>query len=124
MTVSARCWWRTERWCAQASGSVIALKRYPVKSMMGEELNAVEVNEVGLACDRAYAIVDSSDGKVASARILKSGRICSASGPSLWILRNLAPGFRRFASPCRMVPSSQATRPTLARYCHAFSVAR
>ena len=53
---------------AQASGSVIALKRYPVKSMMGEELNAVEVNEVGLLCDRAYAIVDSSDGKVASAK--------------------------------------------------------
>ena len=53
---------------AQASGSVIALQRYPVKSMMGEELNAVEVNEVGLLCDRAYAIVDSSDGKVASAK--------------------------------------------------------
>jgi uncharacterized protein len=27
-----------------------------------------EVNEVGLLCDRAYAIVDSSDGKVASAK--------------------------------------------------------
>jgi uncharacterized protein len=53
---------------AQASGSVVALQRYPVKSMMGEELNAVEVNEVGLLCDRAYAIVDSSDGKVASAK--------------------------------------------------------
>ena len=53
---------------AQASGSVVALQRYPVKSMMGETLNAVEVNEVGLLCDRAYAIVDSSDGKVASAK--------------------------------------------------------
>jgi uncharacterized protein YcbX len=53
---------------AQASGSVVALQRYPVKSMMGEELNVVEVNEVGLLCDRAYAIVDSSDGKVASAK--------------------------------------------------------
>jgi uncharacterized protein len=53
---------------AQASGSVVALQRYPVKSMMGEALNAVEVNEVGLLCDRAYAIVDSSDGKVASAK--------------------------------------------------------
>ena len=28
---------------AQASGSVVALQRYPVKSMMGEALNAVEV---------------------------------------------------------------------------------
>ena len=53
---------------AQASGSVVALQRYPVKSMMGEALNAVEVNEVGLLCDRAYAVVDSSDGKVASAK--------------------------------------------------------
>ena len=53
---------------AQASGSVVALQRYPVKSMMGEALNAVEVNEVGLLCDRAYAIVHSSDGKVASAK--------------------------------------------------------
>jgi len=53
---------------AQASGSVVALQRYPVKSMMGEELNAVEVSEVGLLGDRAYAIVDVSDGKIASAK--------------------------------------------------------
>jgi uncharacterized protein YcbX len=36
--------------------------------MMGEELNAAEVTEVGLLGDRAYAVVDSSDGKVASAK--------------------------------------------------------
>jgi uncharacterized protein YcbX len=53
---------------AQASGSVVALRRYPVKSMMGEELNAVEVSGVGLLGDRAYAIVDVSDGKIASAK--------------------------------------------------------
>jgi uncharacterized protein YcbX len=53
---------------AQASGSVVALRRYPVKSMMGEELNAVEVGEAGLLGDRAYAIVDVSDGKIASAK--------------------------------------------------------
>jgi uncharacterized protein YcbX len=47
---------------------VVALRRYPVKSMMGEELNAVEVSEVGLLGDRAYAIVDVSDGKIASAK--------------------------------------------------------
>jgi len=35
--------------------------------MMGEELNAVEVSEVGLLGDRAYAIVDLADGKIASA---------------------------------------------------------
>src|SRR6266436_4240201 len=49
-------------------GSVVALWRYPVKSMMGEELNAAEVTEGGLLGDRAYALVDSSDGKVASAK--------------------------------------------------------
>jgi hypothetical protein len=49
-------------------GSVVALWRYPVKSMMGEELNAAEVTRNGLVGDRAYALVDSSDGKVASAK--------------------------------------------------------
>jgi hypothetical protein len=49
-------------------GSVVSLWRYPVKSMMGEELNATEVTERGLLGDRAYALVDSSDGKIASAK--------------------------------------------------------
>ncbi len=49
-------------------GSVVSLWRYPVKSMMGEELNATEVTERGLLGDRAYALIDSSDGKVASAK--------------------------------------------------------
>src|SRR5712664_4302349 len=49
-------------------GSVVSLWRYPVKSMMGEELNATEVTERGLLGDRAYALVDSSDAKVATAK--------------------------------------------------------
>ncbi len=49
-------------------GSVVSLWRYPVKSMMGEELNAAEVTKGGLLGDRFYALVDSSDGKVASAK--------------------------------------------------------
>jgi uncharacterized protein YcbX len=49
-------------------GSVVSLWRHPVKSMMGEELNATEVTDRGLLGDRAYALVDSSDGKVASAK--------------------------------------------------------
>ncbi len=49
-------------------GSIVSLWRYPVKSMMGEELNAAEVTKGGLLGDRAYALVDSSDGKVASAK--------------------------------------------------------
>jgi len=49
-------------------GSVVSLWRYPVKSMMGEELNAAAVDERGLLGDRAYAVLDRSDGKVASAK--------------------------------------------------------
>ena len=50
------------------TGSVVSLWRYPVKSMMGEELNATEITERGLLGDRAYALVDSSDGKVVTAK--------------------------------------------------------
>jgi uncharacterized protein YcbX len=49
-------------------GSVVSLWRYPVKSMLGEELNAAQVTDRGLLGDRAYALLDSSDGKVASAK--------------------------------------------------------
>src|SRR5881275_3568424 len=49
-------------------GSVVALWRYPVKSMMGEELNSAEVGERGLVGDRRFAVVDASTGKVAGAK--------------------------------------------------------
>ena len=49
-------------------GSVVSMWRYPVKSMMGEELNAAEVTERGILGDRAYALVDTSDRRVASAK--------------------------------------------------------
>jgi uncharacterized protein YcbX len=52
----------------QQLGTVVSLWRYPVKSMMGEELNAAEVDDRGLLGDRAYAVLDRSDGKVASAK--------------------------------------------------------
>jgi hypothetical protein len=52
----------------EANGAVVSLWRYPVKSMMGEELNAAEVGQRGLLGDRTYAVVDGSDGKVASAK--------------------------------------------------------
>lgn len=50
------------------SGSVEALWRYPVKSMAGEDLDAGEVTARGVIGDRAYALVDDDDGKVASAK--------------------------------------------------------
>ncbi|HEX9893943.1 MAG TPA: MOSC N-terminal beta barrel domain-containing protein, partial [Gemmatimonadales bacterium] len=50
-------------------GAVVSIWRYPVKSMMGEELNATEITESGgLLGDRAYAVVDRADRKVASAK--------------------------------------------------------
>src|SRR5216117_3038028 len=50
------------------TGSVVGLWRYPVKSMMGEELNAAEVTERGLVGDRRYALVDPATGKIAGAK--------------------------------------------------------
>ena len=50
------------------TGSVVGLWRYPVKSMMGEELNAAEVTERGLVGDRQFAVLDASTGKVAGAK--------------------------------------------------------
>jgi uncharacterized protein len=49
-------------------GKVISIWRYPVKSMIGEELNSSCVTERGLIGDRAYAIIDQETGKVASAK--------------------------------------------------------
>jgi len=49
-------------------GTVVSVWRYPVKSMMGEELNASYVTERGLLGDRTYALVDQVTGKVASAK--------------------------------------------------------
>ena len=42
--------------------------RYPVKSMAGEELSRAQVKNHGICGDRSYAILDHSDGKVATAK--------------------------------------------------------
>lgn len=75
-------------------GSLVGLWRYPVKSMMGEELNAAEVTRAGLLGDRAYALVDGSDGKVASAK-----------NPRKW------PTLFDFRAALTDVPRSGATMP-------------
>ena len=51
--------------------SVASLWRYPVKSMAGEELDAVRVTERGLRGDRAYALVDTVTGRVGSAKSVR-----------------------------------------------------
>ncbi len=53
---------------ARTVGSVVAVWRYPVKSMQGEELNATAITERGVLGDRAYAILDRATGHIASAK--------------------------------------------------------
>src|SRR6476646_2853609 len=53
---------------ARLIGTVAALWRYPVKSMRGEQLDATEVTALGTVGDRAYAVIDVTTGKVASAK--------------------------------------------------------
>jgi uncharacterized protein YcbX len=53
---------------SDAVGTITGLWRFPVKSMLGEDLDAVDVSEGGIAGDRAYALVDKETRKVASAK--------------------------------------------------------
>jgi len=50
-------------------GTVAALRRYPVKSMLGEDVDAGEVTLTGLAGDRRLAVVSRTTGKIASAKL-------------------------------------------------------
>ena len=50
-------------------GTVAALRRYPVKSMLGEDLGASDVTFAGLAGDRRLAVLSRTTGKVASAKL-------------------------------------------------------
>lgn len=49
-------------------GHVQALWRYPVKSMLGERLQQLEVDRRGVVGDRAYALWDPQAQRVASAK--------------------------------------------------------
>jgi len=49
-------------------GTVGALRRYPVKSMLGEDVDASDVTFTGLAGDRRLAVLSRVTGKVASAK--------------------------------------------------------
>ena len=76
------------------TGRVALVRRYPVKSMQGEDLETVEVTDRGLLGDRAYALLDEQTGKIVSAK-----------NPRVWpgVLDNRA----RFLSP----PTSTAGMP-------------
>jgi uncharacterized protein YcbX len=50
-------------------GTVAALRRYPVKSMLGEDLDASDVTFTGLTGDRQLAVLSRTTGKIASAKL-------------------------------------------------------
>src|SRR6202158_3263429 len=54
-------------------GTIGAIMRYPVKSMLGETLDGCEMVASGVDGDRTHALVDPS-----------TGRIASAKQPNLW----------------------------------------
>jgi len=49
-------------------GTVARLRRYPVKSMLGEDMAASDVTFTGLTGDRRLALLSRSTGKIASAK--------------------------------------------------------
>ncbi|HEV8573839.1 MAG TPA: MOSC N-terminal beta barrel domain-containing protein [Dehalococcoidia bacterium] len=53
---------------ATTAGTVASLHRYPIKSMIGEELEVAEVTARGIVGDRGYALFDTETGKVVSAK--------------------------------------------------------
>lgn len=77
-------------------GSVASLWRYPVKSMLGEQLEVSEVTSHGLLGDRAYALWD-----------VQSGRVASAKNPKKWA--NLLSFHAAFAAS----PQVQASMPAV-----------
>jgi len=50
------------------SHRVVGIWRYPVKSMLGEELSECAIGPNGVVGDRAYALIDLEGGVVASAK--------------------------------------------------------
>jgi uncharacterized protein len=80
-------------------GTVAVLRRYPVKSMLGEDIEASDVTMTGLAGDRRLAVLSRATGKIASAKLprlwrdlltLSAGyegdavRITLAHGKTVW----------------------------------------
>ncbi|MGE2729555.1 MOSC domain-containing protein [Mycolicibacterium vaccae] len=55
------------------TGRVAVLRRYPVKSMLGEQCASLEVGPLGVVGDRRYALIDE-----------ESGRVATAKNPRLW----------------------------------------
>jgi uncharacterized protein YcbX len=72
-----------------ALGTLALLRRYPVKSMLGEDLRACDVTGRGLAGDRVMALVHRETGKIVSAKNPRLWRdmlkLAAACGPDVKI---------------------------------------
>ena len=75
-------------------GTVQALWRYPVKSMLGDSPSQLDVDPRGIRGDRAYALWDHA-----------SGRVASAKNPRLW------QGLLGYRARFREEPTSAAPLP-------------
>ena len=83
------------------SGCVSSIWRYPVKSMVGEELETVSVTERGLWGDRAFALIDD-----------ESGRIVTAKNPRKWgDLFSFRASLPATADPSGPLPEARITFP-------------
>ncbi|MFN8071149.1 MAG: MOSC N-terminal beta barrel domain-containing protein [Mycobacterium sp.] len=60
------------------AGRITEIWRYPVKSMAGERLSAVEVRELGLHADRTWAVRDRTSDATTSAKKLPGLLMCTA----------------------------------------------
>ena len=60
-------------------GSVAALWRFPVKSMMGEQIDSAQLTDKGIPGDRAYALIDTATGRPASAKKFPELFTCRAA---------------------------------------------
>lgn len=82
-------------------GKIVSLWRYPVKSMLGERLEAVELTPTGLLGDRAYALWD-----------LQTQRIASAKNPKKWSkLLGFQAKFVESPQPRQSIPPVRFTLP-------------
>ncbi|MEU0499055.1 MOSC N-terminal beta barrel domain-containing protein [Mycobacterium sp. NPDC006124] len=73
------------------------LYRYPVKSMLGETVDALYVDEGGVENDRSLALIDTATGRVASAKQARLWRdllTCSATVESGQVSIQLPDGAR------------------------------
>jgi uncharacterized protein YcbX len=95
-------------------GAVVSLWRYPVKSMMGEELQTAQVRDHGLLGDRAYALLDRADGKVATAKNPRKW-------PNLFAFQATfieSPGSGAEVPPVRMILPDGSIVTSAQRDCH------